>query len=446
MIQYYLDLQKQVKNIREKSLSQGQIQKIYSTAYFISFAIRAPGKTWHLFCGRGGGFEGVWLNDSPPPSELRRRDNFLEYFRSHMSACTFLGITLDKYDRIMKFSYQKFGEEQSFLWFWKGRKLYFIHHYQDQPEAPFKLLLSWRGKAFVPGVDIEDLFEYFDEIGRDKDMKHDLESKEFFQVSKLLDDEMKASSLKGLSSAPTFLQRKKENIQDDLRKTKQWEKLQSILDKGENLDDMYELKVEDQKIKFEGELNPYERRNLLFQKIKKLKRGETILKERLDSVEQQLAGKSTETKKESTIPIIKPIWGEEKAKEGSNQTPKHVPDEYKVFRNDQFQIGVGLNAQGNDQLRSKWASKDDHWIHLDGLKSTHVIMKLTGNSPLTPEMLNIGASIVAQFSHFNDDWIPIIHTQVKNLKGVSGAAGMVTYKKEKHLRCPKVDIGPLIKD
>lgn len=445
MIQYYLDLQKQVKNIREKSLAQGQIQKIYSTAWFISFSIRAPGKTWHLYCGRGGGYEGVWLNETPPPSELRRRDNFLEYFRKHMSSCSFLDLEVDKYDRILKMTYQKFGEEQSFLWFWKGRKLYFLHHYQEQPEAPFKLLLSWKGKSFIPGLETRDLFEYFDDIGRNNDMNHDLSSPEIPPISKFLDDEMKASSLKGLSSAPTFLQRKKENIQDDLRKTKQWEKLQSILDKGDSLDDIYELKVDDQKIKFEGELNPYERRNLLFQKIKKLKRGETILKERLGNVEEQLAGKSTETKKESTIPIIKPVWGEDKA-QAANQTTKVSPDEYKVFKTDTFHVGVGLNAQGNDQLRNKWASKDDHWIHLDGLKSTHVVLKLLGTTALTPEILNIGATIVAQFSHFNDDWIPIIHTQVKNLKGVSGAAGMVIYKKEKHLRCPKVDIGTLIKE
>lgn len=362
-----------------------------------------------------------------------------------MSACSFIGLTLDKYDRILKFSYQKFGREQSFLWFWKGRKLYFLHHYQEQPEAPFKLLLSWKGKAFIPTTDAGDLFEYFDDIGRDKGMKHDLEAQNFYDVPRLIEDELKASNLKGMTSAPTFLQRKKENIQDDLRRTKQWEKLQSILDKGESLEGIYELKVDDQKIKFESELNPYERRNLLFQKIKKLKRGETILKERLTNVEAQLDGKATETKKESTIPIIKPVWGEDKSSQSSSET-KQTTDEYKVFKLEEFQIGVGMNAQGNDQLRNKWASKDDHWIHLDGLKSTHVILKLTGNRPFTPEMLNVGASIVAHFSHFNDDWIPIIHTQVKNLKGVSGAAGMVIYKKEKHLRCPKIDIGELIKE
>lgn len=444
MIQYYLDLKKQVKNIQDKSLSQGQIQKIYSTAFYISMAIRAPGKTWHLYLGRGGGYEGIWLHDSPPPSELRRRDNFLEYFRSYMSSCSFLNISIDDYDRVVKIEYQKFGQIQSFLLFWRGRKLYFIHHYQDQPEQPFKLLLSWRGKSFIPGIEIENLYDYFDEVGRHKEMKHDFNSKEIPDMKELLHSELQNASLKTLGNAPTFLQRKKENIEDDLRKAKQWEKLQSVLDKGDSLENIYELKVGDHKIKFEGELNPYERRNLLFQKIKKLKRGENILKERLGSVEEMLSGKTKEEKKTSTIPMIKPIWGEEKSNQVS--APKAASEEYKVFKLSDYQIGVGLNAQGNDQLRSKWANKDDHWLHLDGLKSTHVILKLTGSTALTPELLNTAASIVAHFSHFNDDWIPIIHTQVKNLKGVTGAAGMVIYKKEKHLRCPRVDVDHIIKD
>jgi predicted ribosome quality control (RQC) complex YloA/Tae2 family protein len=443
MIQYYLDLEKQVKNIREMSLSQGQIQKIYSTAYYVSLSLRARGKTWHLYLGRGGGFEGVWLHDSAPPSILRRKDNFLEYLRRHISSCSFLEISIDKFDRILKLDYMKFGEIQSFLCFWKGRKLYFLHYYMDQPESPHKLLLSWRGKSFTPGMELRDLYEYFNEVGRHADMRHDMSSTLIHNMEHLLQDELKNSSLKTLNSAPTFLQRKKENIESDLRKARQWEKLQSILDKGDSLD-VYELKVDDQKIKFEGELNPYERRNLLFQKIKKLKRGELILKERLGSVESELSGNQARDVKVSQLPIIKPVWGEEKA--SPIVAPKTSADDYKVFSLGSYQIGVGMSAHGNDQLRSKWASKEDHWIHLDGLKSTHVVIKMHNNGTLTPDVLNMGATIVAYFSHFHDDWIPIIHTQVKNLKGVSGASGMVIYKKEKHLRCPKLDLGNLIKE
>jgi predicted ribosome quality control (RQC) complex YloA/Tae2 family protein len=444
MIQYYLDLEQQVRSIRDLSLPYAQIQKIYSTAYYISFSLRAPGKTWHLYFGRGSGFEGVWLHDAPPPSELRRKDTFLEYLRRHLSSCSLIDLALDEHDRICQLTYQKYGTEQAFLWFWKGRKLYFAHYYQDTPESPMKLLLSWRGKAFSPGEDLGNLYDVFDDVGRNREMKHDFQSPLIPSMSDLLDEELKAASFKKATSGPTFLQRKKENIEDDLRKAKQWEKLQSILDRGETLEG-HELRVGDHKIKFEGELNPYERRNLLFQKIKKLKRGESILQERLGHVQEELLGTSTKEVVQSEVPIIRPVWGEEKTT--TLRPPVRSESEgYKVFRTGEFQIGVGLSAQGNDQLRNKWASKDDLWLHLDGQKSTHVIIKLSTGQIPGQDVLNLGASIVAHFSHFHDDWIPIIHTQVKNLKGVPGASGMVTYKKEKHLRCPRLDIHHLIKE
>lgn len=444
MIQYYLDLEKQVKNIKDSDLSFGQIQKIYSTAFYISFSIRARGKTWHIYFGRGSGNEGVWLHTSPPPSILRRKDNFLEYLRRHLTSCSFSSLEIDESDRIVKINYLKFGQLQSFLFFWRGRKLYFAHYFMDSAESPFKLLLSWKGKAFTPSHDLQDLFEYFDEVGRQKEMSHDLQTSELKDMKTLLDEELKQSNITTATKS-NFLERKKKNIEEDLRKAQQWQKLQRLLDKSEPLENVYELKVDDQKIKFEGELNPYERRNLVFQKIKKLKRGENILSERLRSVEEQLSGKNSEPTQTPTIPIIKPIWGEEKL--GSKITPPVIEkNEYKIFTMDDLQFGVGLNSHGNDQLRNKWAGKEDIWVHLDGQKSTHVIVKVPSNKTLNADMLNIAATIVAHFSHFNDSWVPIIYTAVKNLKGVSGTAGMVIYKKEKHLRCQKVHLDQWLKE
>ncbi len=445
MIQYYLDLEKQVKTIKETRLSQGQIQKIYSTAFFISVAIRTPGKTWHLYLGRGSGQEGIWLHDAAPPSELRRKDTFLEYLRRHLSSCSLIDVDLDKNDRILSLKYQKFGQIQSFLLFWKARKLYFLHHYQDAPEAPFKLLLSWRGKTFSPGPELLELYEYFKEVGRVDDLKHDLYSPQHSTIDQLLQDELKMSNLKGLAVSPGFLERKKTNIEEDLRRTKQWERLQSLLDRGDSLDHLYELKVGDQNIKFEGPLNPYERRNLVFEKIKKLKRGEGILSKRLATVNEQLEGSKKSAEVKSTIPIVKPIWGKEEIPERKILS-QEISQQYKVFEKDGYQVGVGMNSQGNDQLRSRWGSKEDIWMHLDGLKSAHVIIKSPNQAPLTTEILNFGASIVARFSHFEAEWIAIVYTQVKNLKGVTGAPGMVIYKKEKHLRCPKINLDQWFKD
>ncbi len=445
MIQYYRDLQSQVKAISDSSLAGGQIQKIYSTAFFVSLAVRIPGKTYSIYIGRGSGMEGLWLDDEAPPSILRRKDNFLEYLRRHLSSCTFLGIELDKNDRIVKLDYQKYGGKQSLCILWKARKVYFLHYYREAPEGQMKILLSWKGRPVNVPEEVTDLFSFFDEIGRRTDLKHDMVSPQLIPVSDLLLAEATSAAMKGGQFKPDFLERKKLKIEEDLTRARQWEKIQDILNRDQSLENMYELKVGDHKIKFEGELNAYERRNLLFEKIKKLKKGETILSQRLGTVTQTLADKVKPLQPISTLQITKVSWGEEKASALHPEKAKELPDDYRIIQTENYQLGVGTSARGNDQLRSKWAGKDDTWLHLDGLKSAHVIIKMKNGLPGNEE-LNIAASILARFSHFQGDWVPVIFTQVKNLKGVSGVPGMVTYKKEKHLRCPVVDISSFVED
>lgn len=445
MIQYYLDLEKQVKVIKELTQNQGQIQKIYSTSFYISISIRSLGKSQHLLLGRGGGYEGLWSSAHAPKSQIRRKDVFLEYLRKHLSSCGFLGVSIDNFDRIIKISYQKFGKIQSLLLFWKARQLYFVHHYQDSPDSSFKLLKSWRGKSVVVPNDEVDLYECFNEVGRNVNMEHIHSTTGLMSATELLHKEWELVNQQSSQSAPRFLERKKENIIEDLRKAKQWEKLQALLDKGTSLKNIYELKVEDHKVKFEGELNEYERRNIIFGKIKKLKRGESILSDRLKNVEEELQGTRKVETKLNKLVIIKPVWGLE-LPSLSDKNQVRLNDDFKVVTIHQTQFGIGLNTNGNDQLRNKWANKDDYWLHLDGLKSAHLIIKVPQGQILSTEILNIGASILARFSDFKNDWIPIVYTQVKNLKGVSGIAGMVIYKKEKHLRCQSVSLEQIFKD
>jgi predicted ribosome quality control (RQC) complex YloA/Tae2 family protein len=335
--------------------------------------------------------------------------------------------------------------KQSLLLFWKARKVYFIHTYRESPEGHLKILMSWKARPVVPSEEVTDLYELFDEIGRRKDMKHDLFSAKPVSIKDLLAAEEKSAEMKGGTFKPDFLERKRQKIEEDLGRARQWHKIQDVLTKEEPLENIYELKVGDHKIKFEGELNAYERRNLLFEKIKKLKKGETILNERLGSVNKTLEEKKKPVEAVSTLPMTKIAWGEDPSIISAPEKKADPEDDYKVFVLPNCQIGIGKTARGNDQLRSKWAGKDDTWLHLDGLKSAHAIIKMSGGIPGNDE-LNIAASILARFSHFQGDWIPVIFTLVKNLKGVSGVAGMVTYKKEKHLRCPLVDISTLVED
>ena len=78
-----------------------------------------------------------------------------------------------------------------------------------------------------------------------------------------------------------------------------------------------------------------------------------------------------------------------------------------------------------------FAKKNDLWLHLDGHKSGHMFVK-GDREPRMDELSVLGSALV-DYSGLKIADIPLLFTQVKNLKGVKGVAGMVNYKKEKHL-------------
>lgn len=437
MIQYYSDLRNIIHSDQMKRLQGGQIQKIYSTANYLSLAIRAPGKTSHLYIGRGAGHEGLYLSDKAPVSAIRQRERFLEYLRKHLSSCTLLEIKVDEFDRIAVLAYQKFGKRQELALFWKARKLYFAHLYQELPEQTQRLLLSWTNKSIPIPTDFNSIFEYFDEVGRSNGL--DKESRvQTVTIEEELEKELKQLQLGQLIHKPSFVQRKIQNINQDLEKARQWQELQRFLDSGAEIWD-YEFKIGDHKFRFDSDLNQFEKRNLIYEKIKKLKRGERILTERLEEAGRLV--KENKVHQHKPLPITQVYWGVDKKAAIKNII---IKNEYKVIRTDFGSLAWGLTSQGNDQIRNKWATKEDWWFHLDGHKSSHLIVK--SDNILSPNELEVIASILAEVSGFPGEWIPVIFTQVKNVKAVSGRPGMVVYKKQKHINCRRIDIDHLIKE
>jgi len=446
MIQFYADLKDQLLRLDQKNIFGGQIQKIYSTAFYIAISIRTPGKTLWLYIGRGNGYEGVWLSDAPPVSALRRRDHFLEYLRKFLISTTLVKLNLDVLDRIISIEYQKYGQINSLFMFWMGRKTYIAHYYFDFESEQFKLLLSWDGKTRPTDLGLNDVFERFNFVGRSKNLDIGVKNKKNFEIEELLKNELVLLNSTPQKTRMNFLDRKELRIREDLLKAEEWISIKKFLDEGHDLS-FSELTIGSHVFKFENEINEFERRNKLFEKIKKLKKGEQILNQRLKEVLEIKSNTKINPRQETELQMIKPVWGKSTDRlKKSDQNLKEENLEFKIFDFDDYYIGVGLNAKGNDQLRNKWASKEDYWFHLDGLNSSHAILKLKGKSLIQTELVNFISSIVAYFSRYSSEWIPIVYTQIKNLKGVPGVQGMVTFKKEKRLSCQRVNIDFLIKD
>ena len=424
MIQSYAQIKSQANIINVKSDQTAFIQKIYSTSYFIVISIRFPGKTEYLMIGRGSGYEGIWYRDTLVESGLRKRDQFLEYLRKHLSSSTFLEMRMDTDDRIFSIDYQKWGRRNSFFVFYKAHKLYFINYYYDDKSGEMIIFKSWNQTKKI-SENCE--FTEFDEIGRYK--QDEMDDKKILDIEKLIKNEKeKAYGSEIEKKKSKFLKRKMKNITADLERINSWEEIQEIIDNEEQIDKLpIEFRIKNLKIKFK-EASHFKRRDELYSKIKGLKKGKRILELRLKDTENEIE-KSGNTQYENTLTPIKPVWGGM----ASKKIEMEIISDYKLFSFSDFSLGIGMSASGNDQLRTTWGSKTDYWFHLDDRKSPHIIVKLQRGT-IDISVLKIIASAFAKFSDFNLTEFNIVYTQVKNLKGVAGVKGSVTFKKEKRIR------------
>lgn len=429
------------------SKSQGacHIQKIFGTAQTISFQIRVPGKSHHLVLGKGNHFEGIGLSDHQPSSPIRTRDRFLEYLRKNLSSSQLVGLSLDEKDRIVTIKYFKSGHENYLSVFYMARKTYMLHSYFKEKPLHFA---SWKKTKQFP-VSAKDFlnehYEIFNEVGRSQlDQDTQREPKKF-PVSKIWEDDLRKreSSNELGSKAQKKKKRKIDNIKKDLEQTEKWTELQDwIVSLSPQVD---ENQLPDGKFKKFGikfnlgyGLGFFDKKDMVFSKIKRLKKGKTIQEQRLENEMLSLKrGQEFDNSRpflNSNIPNIEIEWGQN-YQVGSNNEKKieESSENISFYQFQSVKVGMGLSAQGNDVLRSQYSKKQHWWFHLDEASSAHVI---AFTEDMNEELMNFVANCF--FDQSSGDGakseIDLIYTQVKNLKSVKGQAGKVLYKKEKRRR------------
>jgi predicted ribosome quality control (RQC) complex YloA/Tae2 family protein len=405
----------------------GHIQKIYSTSRYLCLQVRVERKNICLYIGRGGGFEGLWLGESIPVSFLRKRDRWLEWCRSHLSSALLLGISMDSIDRGISLQIQNAKGRQSFFVSWIGRDCFFAF-YEANSE---KFFSCWNGEFSAPGD-----FTVFDPLGR-KNMTENEAALPLQSISVLLAEEEKAAKKAALPKKKfKSLESKISKIEKDLQKIRQWKDLQDwlVAVDVEALSSGERLVIGELNYKWPKGLNAWQRRDWAFGQVKRLRDAEQLQTHRKETFVQELSAlhSSGQQTLENLLRPIGPVWK-------SVQTPAAVvkqPDsDYVIHSIPEGKIAVGLSARGNDQMRKTWAKSDDWWIHSSVGASAHAIIKLSQTGIPTPETITMAARFIAKQSRITATQIELIITQVKNVRGVTGSPGMVTYKKQKMLLC-----------
>lgn len=425
MNQNYSELKQTLDYIKAQFSPDGQwrygkVQKIFSSGKILNLSVRLPGKTLNIALGRGDKYCGVYLLTETIPSEYRIvKDQYLEYFRKHIRGKAIVSIDLDDLDRICRF---KFIDKSEIYFFWKGGNLHFTHYYVEKDK---KYIFSpWVSLSRMESEEVD--FSLFDEVGRRQIEIRDPKD----EYVKLSYNAFEEGSSKQTKKEAKKLQRKISLIEKDLEICSRWEELQDLAVK-----DLLELNVsklnwKGVKVSFVGIDGHYKKRDKVFEKIKKLKKGAKILEQRLLEAKDKLENKEVKVVQK----IIYPIW-----KVGSVKKENKIKQDSEVvyldFKN--YKISLGKSAKANDWLRKIWAKKSDLWIHLEGYKSSHLFVKNFESFDM--EDFAVMCSILADYSDFDSSMIPVIFTQVSNLKGVKGVPGKVNYKKEKHLVVTKVN-------
>lgn len=115
-----------------------------------------------------------------------------------------------------------------------------------------------------------------------------------------------------------------------------------------------------------------------------------------------------------------------------NKEEKSISKPFIDFHIDGFNIMIGKNAKGNDELLRHYTSKDDIWLHARNVSGSHVIVKSDSNTNLPAVTLEKIAQIAAWHSKGkNDTLCPVIYTRRKYVNKPKGAApGKVTIQRE----------------
>jgi hypothetical protein len=397
------------------------LQKAYTTPHFIVLSVRFPGRTVALYLGRGNQYQGVFLGDKFPPSYLRVQDRLLDYLRKFLVGARLGKMEIDDKNYVIRLIFKNEHADNSFTFGYKDRQLFFAKQSKEE------IYTSWNGVTAFGNK----LISLIDLFNPDKGILQ--KSVQDWTVGAYLKEE--ENKIKGQpiqKKKEKFLIKKIGNIESDLEGVKSWQLLQDDLKEGRVDLEVDELKLHGQKIKLQGLESPWLKRDLIFKKIKKLKKAEGILSNRLEEskVEFENVKKGDFEFEVTKEKVIQPLWI------SHLKSSSIAKSEYQIknFRILGLSGVVGLDALSNDFIRSE-ASKEHYWFHVENYTGCHCILKTDDFSLLTLEALSAIASMMRDFSKLKILEIPILYTQVKNVKGLKGVKGQVLVKKAKHLRC-----------
>jgi predicted ribosome quality control (RQC) complex YloA/Tae2 family protein len=400
------------------------IQKAYTTPHFLVLGMRFPGQNVVLYIGRGNQYEGIFMSNKFPPSYLRIQDRLLDYVRKYLVGARLGKMEVDEKHFMSLFHFKNDHTDNSFSFGYKDRQLFFIKQWKEE------IYTSWNGET-SSGKNIADLVDKF--LG-EKSTVESSRASSWSLENYFAEEQKKVSGKPVQKKKEKFLEKKLHNIGHDLESAQKWQQMEEemLSEDDELVFGENQSVFHGHKIKFGSQLNHWQKRDVVFGKIKKLKKAEEILKNRLQETGEELSKvKIGEFEFEVTKEkAIAPLWQTGKTTKTKNESEHNI----KNFQLKKLFGTIALDAESNDWLRSQ-GSKDHYWFHVENYPGAHCLIKTDDVGVLSGEDLSAIASMLRDYSQLEITEIPVIYSQLKNVKGLKGAQGKVLIKKPRYLRC-----------
>ena len=199
-------------------------------------------------------------------------------------------------------------------------------------------------------------------------------------------------------------------------------------------------------IKLKADLNPQQNAALFYKKAKNEVKEIEFKQKSLEAVTLQIEtlNRQLEKLKEADDPkklrSLDRFNSDMLAKANSNRNNdplakangnRFLP--YRVYKIGEFDVYVGKNSKANDEMLSKYSSKNDTWLHAKDVSGSHVLIKNPGSKPIPNPVLEQAAALAAWYSKAkNNKLASVIYTLRKYVRKPKGApAGQVIVEREK---------------
>ncbi len=169
-----------------------------------------------------------------------------------------------------------------------------------------------------------------------------------------------------------------------------------------------------------------------FRKAKKARLGAKLLRERLeaaraeiDGLEAQLQAAEAASEGSGLFPNVP-----EQAAPGRQKPARNAPEFPSFVTSDGYSVLVGRNAKMNDLLTFKAASPMDLWLHAQGYRGSHVVVKNPARRPDIPLATILQAAEAAAYysDGKKEGAVPVDYTFVKYVRKMKdGPPGAVIF-------------------